>query len=424
MRRLESRSNLAERGAVSIAVAFIVILLAGLSVGFLRVGLAHRQAVAHTETSMKALELAEKGLVQAEMELSGGVDHGADGLGDVVGTHAGGAFTTQTTQSSFSQDRWSVTATGTHGHSRRRVEVGLRRRVNSSFVEGLFARDWIEADGTVRTDAYDSRGGTYLSQAINADAEGAYAEAGGHLGSNGRIDLSGGDVHVRGNAIPGPLDTVTGNGGFFVQGDSLPRLEDIEVPITPLSEFQAALAVNNNLEVAVKAALAPANKVLYDPVDMSLEVRSQHVLTLHGGTYFFSSLKVRSEAVLRVDSPTKIYVTGNVDTSGGTVVNPSGAATDLQIFAHPYHLPAGVPVVQNPIVKVRGGVNFAVAIYAPEAAATIQGGTDVFGAVVANTISILGGGLFHYDRALGEVGRDGRARMERLYWRELSVPIR
>ena len=409
-----------ERGSLLMAALFISLLLAGLSVGLLGEGLAARAGVVRTETSMRALEVAEVGLVRAELELASLLDPGADGAGTLSGAWAEGTFGVVVTANPLVAERFTAVATGTVGLSRRRVEVGLRRRSSGAFVEGLFSVDSLTFGGNSVSDAYDTRlGTTYAAQAVNTDAYGSYALSGGHLGSNtGFITLMGSSVTVRGDAVPGPGRSVFENGNPVVTGDTTAREVERNIPPTPLATFVAANALNQNGTWTV-AGKAPT----WNPVTKSLRGNAGSTLTLGAGTYFFSSLSLQGNATLRLTGDVKIYVTGRMDLSGGTLVNATGRPSAMQVFAHPYALPVGFAPTSTS-VKVAGGNASAMAMYGPAAAFSLHGGSQFFGAAVARTIDVTGGVDFHYDKALDDLMLMGASRVERQHWRELDAPRR
>jgi hypothetical protein len=294
------------------------------------------------------------------------------------------------------------------------------QRVESRlFSYGLLSDDDLVFDGINVTDAYDSRLGSYASQAVNVDASGAYAEIGGSVASNsGVIDLHGSTVTIRGDAIPGPLHEVEESGNPIVLGDTTPRRYERELPPPPYADFLAASLVNDNATGWTTSAGA---SVTYNPTTMALTVRNG-TLTLTGGTYFFSSVTLRSHATLAVGGASSVYVTGSLDMTGGTLSNP-GAPGDLLVYAHPYALPAGFSPATT-TVRVNGGSEAAWAFYGPACDVTIGGGGALFGAMVAKTIQINGDTAFHYDRALGDLAGYGDLMIERIAWRELTSPRR
>jgi hypothetical protein len=401
-----------------LAALFLGIGVAGLSMGLLLHAGAGKQSLARSEDNVHALEIAETGVAKAELEVVSMSDTSGDGVGTLVGSYDGGDFEVVATRDVAIPSHWRLVATGTRHHSRRRIEVGVRRIEGGTFVEGLFSDQDLIFDGKNTTDAYDSRLGTYASQRVNLDEFGAYASLGGNVGSNsGFIELHGSAIEIRGDAIPGPGRSVNERGDPVVVGDTTPRKQERDLQPPPLADFQAAAAANQN-----GAWTAAGGTLSYDAAARSLTFTAGGTLTLPGGTYFFSDLSLKGNATLRFTGPAKVYVTGSFDLSGGILVN-EGPPSSLLIFAHPYAVPAGYAPTSTQ-VKVNGGSSAAFAMYGPNATLTIGGNSDVFGAAVADQIRINGDCRYHYDKALDPIGFYSDARLERLYWREPSPPRR
>jgi hypothetical protein len=406
-------------GFALVAVVFLVVILAGLSVALLGEAAASRTALVHNESSVGALEMAETGLVAAETEIRALKDWGTDGIGFVTDGLGNGTYAITATQNTVNPDRWHLSATGALGHSVRRVEVEVRRRADAMWVDALFSEDSVTLGGGSPTDAYDSRLGTYQSQAVNADAAGTYALSGGSIGSNGDIELNGSGVRVRGNAIPGPLRTVEMSGGATVTGDISPRNYEVPLDPVPLSEFQAALL--NNMNNAIQGG-GQGNTVRYQSSRMTLEITGGATMVMPPGTYFFSEMTLKGNSTVRITGPTKIYVTSLLDFAAGAKLIADRPG-DVELYVHPYPLPTSMNVTESR-VKVNSGSSITWALYAPEAQMDLGGGNDFYGAAVARSVSISGGNAFHYDIALGQAKVLGAARIERLYWRESSPPRR
>jgi len=96
---------------------------------------------------------------------------------------------------------------------------------------------------------------------------------------------------------------------------------------------------------------------------------------------------------------------------------------DLRVYAHPYPLPSGVNS-PSPTVKFGGGAGSALAVYAPGMPIVVHGDGDLYGAIVGDTIDVLGDASFHYDLALGDWDRYAVVVLERLYWRDLVQNLR
>jgi len=408
-----------ESGFVLIAGLFLVILIGGLAVGLLEESRAAKSYLELHEDNLRALETAEIGIVRAEMEIRALVDHDQNGVGNTEGEIADGAFSVSVHDDPVSEDRWMLRARGTRGMSIRTIEVGVRRRVNRYFVEGMFALDAMTLGGDLQTDKYDSDVGNYAAQAVNVDAGGAFAKPGGHVGSNADITILGSDTYIRGNAIPGPQRVLDISGTPTIYGDQTPRMESIDILPEPYEDFLAAYSTNDN-----DAALGSlsGNKIKYTAAQWNLSITAESTLTLPAGTYFFRDVVMKGGSTIVADGEVHIYVTGTLDLSGGAIVNP-GPPANLQIHAHPYPLPTNAPPTQT-LVKVNGGSQAAFTVYGPGADVVVGGGSDVFGAIVGKTIDVSGDCYFHYDAALGRVGKEGVAHMERLYWREPTPPRR
>jgi hypothetical protein len=87
-------------------------------------------------------------------------------------------------------------------------------------------------------------------------------------------------------------------------------------------------------------------------------------------------------------------VSGQLDWSGGTLVNP-GKPTDLTVWG------CGTNTSDW---TVSGGSGAKLALYAPHHLLTVSGGGDVYGGLVVGSLVNSGGSMIHYDEALGQQG--------------------
>lgn len=417
----------AESGVLILAVTFLVLMMAGLSMSLLTEVRGEAQAVTHHETSLTALQMAETGLAQAELEILALKDAGTDGIGTVSGSLHNGTYQVTAVPSPLSPDRWVLTAQGDRELSRRRVEIGVRRREATGYMEGLFAKDGLSVPGKTRTDSYDSRLGTYAAQAVGWDVGGPFARKKGHIGSNQDVVLNGTDVVVRGNAIPGIGSTLFQNGTPVITGDTQARTEEVPIPDPSLAEFQNAYANNDNDSVwkPVGGAGGPKKGVgTYSASKMSLRLSGGDALVLPAGTYFFSSLSVSGSATITVTGKVKIYVTGSVALGGNGLINGTDTPSNFELIAHPYNIVPTAGPDPSPTISINGGSTFSGAVYAPAVDVNLKGGVHYYGAMVGKEMSVGGNLNFHYDEALRTIGGRGTVLLERLYWRELDPPRR
>lgn len=410
-----------ESGFAMVLVMFVVLIVSGLSMGLLQEGMASRRALENHKSNLRALEIAEAGLVRAEMELRSQVDLDGDGgVGSASGTYADGIFAVAVTNDPVSTDRWTLHAAGEHAHSRRRIEVGVRRRTGRSYAEALFSMDDLPLS-SVDTDAYDSDLGTYAAQAVNVDANGPYALTGGSVGSNGDIVLDGTTVWVRGNTIPGLDQEVQVSGNPTVTGDMVPRTFQLALDPEPQAVFEAAM--NNNSNNTGISHDGNGNAVRYNGANYTLDVTGTTNVTMAGGTYFFRTMKFGGGSTLTITGPVDIYITEKMDIGSGThiIANRPG---DVRLHVHPYALPSGGAAPTQALVKINGGSNITWTMYGPATVLDIGGGNSFYGAAIGKRVELQGNNAFHYDLALGRNLGTEVALLERLYWREISPPRR
>jgi hypothetical protein len=395
------------------AVAFMVLVIGGVSYSFLYTALADRTALENNTDSLLALEIAEMGLVRSEMELRSEVDVDGDGLGNVVGSYAGGTYSVVAEAYGGETDRFTLTASSTHGHASRRLQVGLRRIRSARFKMSLFGDDAVTASGGSATDAYDSRLGSYASQASQSDGHGNFAIAQGHVGSNGTVAVNGATTVVRGDATPGPGERVTGSGN--VTGSTEPRDNRDTVAAVSFEEFVSVLLENDNDQLLGES--------WYDPDTLSISARGKKSVTIPPGTYFFTDVSFGTKVDVTVEGPVVIYATGELSLTSHSMVNASGTPADFQLLHQAYNLPPGFTSPDR-AVKLTAHSTLAMAIFAPDREVAVTGHGEIFGAVVAKNIKFAGHGNLHYDLALGDIGGNKVATIKRLYWRDLAPPKR
>jgi len=403
-----------ERGsALLLMVAIMAVTMGGMIVMMHQEDRATSVDVGRSEAQIHALELAEIGLARAGVEIASLVDAAGDGVGNLNVTYAGGTYAVTATQNGTD---WTLVSTGRVAKSSRRIEQRIRRVVTTSFGTGIAAGGNVTiSGGTTQTDSFDSRLGTYASQAVNTDATGTYAGTEGAIGTNASISVS--SARIRGDAIPGTAGTTSLSGGAVVTGSTIPRSTPMSLTPTPVAEFNAALATNDNGSWTVAGG-----SVTYNAAKKEFAASGGAVVTFPPGTYFFSKFVVSGGSTVLFTGATRIFDVALFDTSGGTLMNTTGAASNLVVYAHPYTYP-GVTSASPIQVNVSGGTGTALALYGPQTNVTISGGSEVFGAFVANTVTLSGGTYIHYDLALGAGPAGTAAQIQQLYWREATPPL-
>lgn len=114
---------------------------------------------------------------------------------------------------------------------------------------------------------------------------------------------------------------------------------------------------------------------------------------LSGGTYVFKSINLTGGAKLSFSgsTPATVYVTQDFDLSGGTFNNTTAIPRNVVFM-----LAKGVKA------RMTGGAQAFAVIYGPEAEFSITGGTDLYGAIVAKSVTLQSGASIHYDTDLAK----------------------
>jgi hypothetical protein len=179
-------------------------------------------------------------------------------------------------------------------------------------------------------------------------------------------------------------------------------LTKIDLPLVN-AEVAAAKLANNNADIppAVKSNGQLVNA--YNAGTGALSIAAGATLTLPGGTpgnpkvYYLSSAKMGGNSSLVVTGNVIIFTDGNLDFTGGTVINNGGGGPPDKFMVYS----SGGP---ETLVGVHGGAGFCGALYAPQAKVVLTGNGDIYGAAVGGKVNISGNGQFHYDEAMGDVG--------------------
>ncbi len=245
----------------------------------------------------------------------------------------------------------------------------------------------LQIAGNASTDGYSSaHGGTYTATKSNAL---------GSVGSNGSVSLGGTSTNVGGN-IHVQHVTVNGtcpNSDVFTSGH--PTYGGV-VPITnytpPVPSIPPPGMLNETISSAV--TLSPGS---YGNISVSTP---HGILTLTGpGVYNVDCLSVGSNSTVQISPATTqiiINVTGDAACGGSPISLSANSVSNTSLIAANLM----INYAGTQAVTITGGASGYYVLNAPNAPVTIHGGSDLYGAVVANTIDDSGGVNLHFDNAL------------------------
>jgi putative adhesin len=232
------------------------------------------------------------------------------------------------------------------------------------------------------------------------------------VGSNQDIELSS-NVGVFGDATPGPSGVVIDSApaadvyGATSPADEPVVLDPVVVPSIPLS--------GGPLTVAGAKTVGPG-PVHYKAVT----VKAGGTLKIKGpATVVIDDLAVLSNANVIIDSasgPVEIYGTGDFELRSNSTITTLGQhAKDLSVF-----LTGDTDAFPAPIITLNSNSDFIGTIYAPEADLKLDSNFELFGAVVAESVTLASNSALHFDEDL--LYEDGvEPQYEQLSWRVLSA---
>ena len=317
-----------------------------------------------------SFHLAEGGVDQAITRLRSDLTYAGQGY-TVFG--AGGYDIQVDTPSQANPKIRRIIATGytpnnaanSYAYVRRQVTTFVDFTGTGSGTYAVFSNTSIQMSGNVILDSYDSRLGSYESQAPRSN---------GDLGTNtagaGMVMMSG-NVRVKGDAIVGPggnpSQVITTSGHVVIEGSrtaasALRALDPVQLPSGCTNQGSLSLSGNTTL-------------------------------TLTGGTYCYSSVNIAGNGRLIFTGPASFYVTGNFTLGGNGFISSNDLPANLKLF-----------VQGTRTVAINGNGNIYGVVYAPQSGVNISGNGWIYGSATGNTLQQSGNGQVHYDEALNQGG--------------------
>ncbi len=342
-----------------------------------------------------------------------------------------GTTTTQTVQT------WKIVSDGSISTIRNaKVEVSaiLERHVTPSFNYAAFATsqncDALDFGGGGSTGSYDST--AVVGGVVTTQASGGNVGTDGNLTSSNTMTINGTLSTPRtgvGNCINGSPDAWTGNG--TIAGGIVHLSQIITYPTPSLPN---PLPPTGNLQLSSSASCGAVTGCSWVSTGGSsgyfmlspcptggcttgstgtygqVGLQSGNVLHVTAGTYDMDSFSMTGNSQLIIDSGPVVlnisgcattsgsacasYITTPIDTTGGTVSNPSLISTNFQI------LYAGTGTI-----KLSGGSQAAMGLaYAPNGSINVSGNAPWYGSLIGKTVKDTGGAAIYYDRALQNSG--------------------
>lgn len=272
------------------------------------------------------------------------------------------------------------------------LELWLIPGTKSFYRYAAFGENSLLLENYACTDSYNSDSGTY---AATQDT------LGGNVGSNGTALLKN-NVTVGGNLSIARSGGITFENSAEVLGDTTSTASVQTFDLASDSDYD--WAQNNNS--------APAgiigNDYDFDPGPLDFSIKANKEITLTSGTYFFTSLSLQNNADIRLapGAEVQIYVTGDILFENNTTFNEDGIPGNLTVFTRGAKL------------NFKNRTEFRGTIYAPNCDFMHENNADLYGSIIARSVSQKNNTCIHYDRSLADKkgGFDGT--MTAIGWKE------
>lgn len=405
-----NRNRTHDRGSALVVTLILALLCAGLAMTMMKTSGTQTRTSRFSVDWSRILRIAEGGLDEAIQELRSGVDIDDDGIGYVEGTLDGGTYVVEIFPSWGEATEYVLTSVATVQGRSRAVEATVHTASQSGASYGFFGADSVVVSGGARLDSYDSRKGSYESQAVNSDPlwnNWFFAGSNGHVASNGNIRVDFGGA-VIGDATPGPGGSVSVQEGWStVTGSTAASTQSFELEVDPYAPPTTATT-----------AFA----------------MTRDTATLASGTHHFSSFSLDRRAKLLIDGHVKMYVDADFEIGGQASIElMPGATLEIEVGEGSFHvggrgivnetqLPKDLHVVHHGAgnVYLDGQSNFYGLVEAPHARIEATDKAEYFGALLGRELYLKGYVYFHRDESAISVSSDETA-FRVGSWREFAA---
>lgn len=313
---------------------------------------------------------------------------------------------------------WEIVGEGSiTGARNATIEVSslVERQTTPVYAYAAFATDngcsAMTFGGGGFTNSYDSQASLVGGVPVTANHT-------GNVGTNGNLSASGNPTVIQGSlstprtgvgaCTSNNVTALTTNGGATVTYGVTQLSQSISYPTPPAPNpmpptTNVGFTQNGGCPAGFGVACSPStNGATLDPgvvggtlVMGNVTTNGSSVMHLRAGTYIVNSLLMNGNSKIIVDTGPVIFKVAGVGQAtpititGQGLVNTSFDPTQLR-FEY-----GGTGEV-----KLAGGDQTSGLFYAPNATSNITGGADLWGAIVVNRLTDMGGAAVHYDRRL------------------------
>ncbi|MCH7689677.1 MAG: hypothetical protein IIA17_01355 [candidate division Zixibacteria bacterium] len=337
--------------------------------------------------------VAEAGLTKAFFKLNEDSDWRTGYAGEVFGEGTYSVVLRDSSTNPGLDDTVLIQSAGRVDGSNSFLQAWVVPKQNFPFETALFANSNIILNNNTCTDSYRSDSGSYLGTKLGED---------GDIGSNGTVTVD------NGSTIGGDVSSATDSGitlsvNSTVLGDTSTTIDSVSMEMIPDSDYDFAMA-NNSAATGMTGV-----GYTYDTVTGDLFGGLGAEIILGDGIYYFNNISLTQNAKITIapGASVIIYMDGELNLRNSSTGNLGGLPTDFMIFS------------RGSTFLLEQSTAFSGAFYGPNAYFSVENNIQMYGAVVANTISVANSACFHYDRTLAEYSTGLTNKLLIVAWHEM-----
>lgn len=285
--------------------------------------------------------------------------------------YRGARFIDPTTFATYnaSIERWRLNSLGYWGSIARplgisQITATIENSGNAMFDRALWGIDSVDLGGTMEIDSYDPALGLWDASTNSGSL--------GSIGSNGTVDV-GGTAKVHGDMAYGPSASYNVGSNAQVSGNIIQLSEPRYFP--PIPAFGVGTS-DVNVNSNSSGSITPGSY---------RDITVKGTLTFGPGTYYIDELSVTAQGQIVISDTTTLYVKSALQMEGQGVANTSWDPSKLTVFYD-----------GTSQMKMTGGSQAYIEVYAPRAEVQLNGNMDFFGSFIGKDVSITGGPKVHF----------------------------
>lgn len=382
------------KGSVMPLMLVAVVILFVMGVGFLSLGLHSRIFAQQNASEIAARCAVDVGLTKAVFEMNAKLEAKPwddSILPEVTGEALPNCDATfRYTVTGDISSGYIIESVGQSGRAQKRVRCALP--LQGLFESAISTQGTIELKSNTLISAYNSLDPLDTDGGLKISTNSILLDS---VILNSGITVNG-DILV---GVGGSVEEVIKDLGAVVTGGEYALSEDILFPpitVPVLTDMGAGISVHG-----ATLTIGPADSGKYGGISLK-RATNPAVLEIAGGDVVLHvtggiGMGEECEIVVKEGASLALYLDGDLVTHNNAGINNEGSPKKLKLYGTSQSS-------QNLDIRAKG--KFSGAVYAPNASVTVMAGSDIYGAVNAQSFELKSGGNFYYDKALKNVGVD------------------